>query len=109
MLNQLDAGIGRAMKAGEKSLKQPPHKYQFSPKLRTFGLIQQYWRTRFRDHFNDEHSEQTYQTIEDELQRYEPEYQLPRRYVELTIDEIRSSFTAATKVLRLAEKEAGPL
>jgi hypothetical protein len=53
LLNKLDDDMGRAMKAGEQSLRQPPQKFQYSPTLRKCGLLLQYWRTRFKDHFNE--------------------------------------------------------
>jgi hypothetical protein len=110
LLNKLDDDTGRAMKAGEQSLRQqPPQKFQYSPTLRKFGLLLQYWRTRFKDPFNESTSERTFQTIGDEIRGYEPEYQLPQRDQDLTIEAIRKEFTAASTVLKLAQKEAGPL
>jgi hypothetical protein len=63
LLNKLDAD----MQAGEQSLQQPIQKFQFSPTLRKFGLLQQYWRTRFKDQFQEPTSERTFQTIEDKI------------------------------------------
>jgi hypothetical protein len=109
LLNALDADIGRAMASGENSLRTPVQKYHFSPTLRTCGLLQQYWRNRFQDHYQDCTSERTYQTIEDEMKRYQPEYQLPFRHEAITIDRIRQEFSAATGALRAAQRNAGPL
>lgn len=67
LLNQLDQDLGRAMKAGEASLRNPPKKYQYSPTLRKLGLLHQYWRTRYQDFHNERSSERTYQTIADAL------------------------------------------
>jgi hypothetical protein len=44
--------------------------------------------------------------IEDEICSYELEYQLSQRDQDLSIDKIRKAFTAATTVLKLAQKEA---
>ena len=107
LLNKLDADIGRAMESGEKCLHTPAQKFQFSPTLRMAGLIQQYWRTRFKDHFQDTVSERTFQTIEDEIYRYDQDFALPDREKELIIDEIRVGFTAATTALRKAQRNAG--
>ena len=109
LLNKLDTDMGRAMQSGEQSLRQPTQKFQFSPTLRKFGLLQQYWRTRFKDHFHEQTSERTFQTIEDEIRRHDPEFKLPGREQDLTIDAIRKEFTAATTALRQAQKQAGPL
>ena len=108
-LNSIDDDMGRAMSAGENSLRTPLQKYQFSPTLRKCGLLQQYWRQRFQDHFQDQINERPYQTIEDEMHRYEQDYQLPYRHEELSIETIRKEFTSATTALRNAQKNAGPL
>jgi hypothetical protein len=108
LLNKLDADIGQAMKAGESCLCTPTQKYQFSPTLRKAGLLQQYWRNRFQDYFQDKVSKRTYQTIEDEIQRYDQDYLLPSRETELVIDEIRRGFTASTAELKTA-RQAGTL
>jgi hypothetical protein len=54
LLNKLDADMGRAMQAREQSYDSQSRTYQFSPTLRKFGLLQQYWRTRFKDHFQEQ-------------------------------------------------------
>jgi hypothetical protein len=60
------------MKVGvSRRLPTPTQRFPFSPTLCKAGLIQQYWRTRFQDYFQDKVSERTYQTIKDEIQQYD--------------------------------------
>ena len=79
LIEQWDQDQGRAMQQAEKKLSQPIKQFQWSPQLRSAGLIYQYWKLRLRknesNHITDYSA--TFNCILQQTKEHNPNFALP--------------------------------
>lgn len=106
LLTGWDADQGRALAAAEHKLSRPPKKYQWSPTLRNSALIRKYWVRRLRELTHNECYHDCFQRWQRDIQRYDPQFVLPRLTEVLSIESVRRELNLATKAFRKAQSSS---
>ena len=105
-LNGWDRDQGRAMMAAEASLRKPPQLYKWSELLRNAALLRRYWKFRLSEAKEDICYDGAIERIEAAIRQHDEDYRFPKKDEELSIDEIRTHYNAATKALTKAQLNA---
>jgi hypothetical protein len=98
-LNRWDRDSGRAMMAGETALRKPPQPYKWSDTLRNAKLLRRYWKFRHNEVTHNLCYNENSERLEAAVRVHNNKFSFPLREEELTIEEIRIHYNAATTAL----------
>ncbi|KAI2500343.1 hypothetical protein MHU86_14151 [Fragilaria crotonensis] len=109
LLTAWDNDQGRAMLSAERSLRQPPKKYQWSPILRNSAIVRRYWKLRLREVQKGEDYQSTFARWQEQLQVHDPAFTFPRLGEALSQESIRERLNSATRVFRKCQRSSTTL
>jgi hypothetical protein len=105
-LEKWDLDQGRAMLSAERSLRKPPKKYQWSPKLRNAGILFRYWKLRLKEIQHNQNYSNTFAKWQTQLQVADPTFHIPHLHETLNLAQIRHALNSAQKTLRSVQRQS---
>jgi hypothetical protein len=97
------------MEKGERHLRRPPQKCQWSPHLRNSAIILRYWLLRLREVQRSEDYSSTFLRWQSKIQIHDPDFQLPLLGQSLSLDQVREHLNKATRHFRQYQNKTTPM